>query len=166
MAVDALRKTCGCKGMLVVRVLAGLPLVFFGAMHLAGAMPMEPLVEAAGFPAPGVMAIVAPLAQLVAGLMLISGAFARLGGLIAIGTMAGAIMTHVRIPNDQWPVATTDATVGPWPEPTFMMFIAVGILAGAIVVLWRGAGAMSLDLRSSQGSQNATGTASADMSGG
>lgn len=166
MALDALRQTCGCKGMLVVRVLAGLPLVAFGAMHLSGAMPMQPLVEAAGLPMPEVMAIVAPLAQLVAGLMLLSGAFARIGALIAIGTMAGAIVTHVRIPDDAWPIQTTDAAVGPLPEPVFMMYIALVILAFSVVVLWRGAGAMSLDERSSKGSTNATGTASADRSGG
>ncbi len=166
MALDALRTTCGCKGMLVVRLLAGLPLVAFGVMHLVGAMPMKPLVEAAGLPMPGVMAIVAPLAQLVAGLMLLSGAFARVGAVIAIGTMAGAIVTHVRIADDAWPIATTDATVGPWPEPVFMMYIALVILAFSVVVLWKGAGAMSLDFRSLAGSTSATGTASADRSGG
>lgn len=166
MAANALRKTDNCKIGLGIRIVAGLPLVAFGAMHLVGAMPMKPLVEAAGFPAPGLMAVVAPLAQLAAGLMLLSGAFARIGGLIAIGTMAGAIMTHVRIPNDQWPIPTTDAVEGPWPEPTFMMGIAAVVIAGAIYVLWKGAGAMSIDLRSSTGSKSASGTASADTSGG
>lgn len=172
MAANALRQTDNCKIGLGIRIVAGLPLVAFGAMHLMGAinpdmgMPMKPLLEAAGFPAPGLMAVVAPLAQLVAGLMLLSGAFARIGGLIAIGTMAGAIMTHVKIPNDQWPIPTTDAVEGPWPEPTFMMGIAAVVIGGAIYVLWKGAGAMSIDLRSSAGSKSASGTASADTSGG
>lgn len=166
MAMDALRKTCDCKSFLVMRVLAGLPLVAFGAMHLSGMMPMKPLIEAAGLPAPGLMAVVAPLAQLVAGFMLISGAFARIGALIAMGTMAGAIMTHVKIPNDQWPMPTPDAPEALGAEPTFMLGIAAVVIAGAIVVLWKGAGAKSIDLRSSQGSKSTSGTASADTSGG
>ncbi len=166
MAANALRQTDNCKIGLVVRIVAGLPLVAFGAMHLVGAMPMKPLVEAAGFPAPGLMAVVAPLAQVVAGLMLLSGAFARIGGLIAIGTMAGAIMTHMKIPNDQWPMPTPDAPDALGAEPTFMLGIAAVVIAGAIYVLWKGAGAMSIDLRSSAGSKSASGTASADTSGG
>ncbi len=166
MAANALTRTDNCKIGLVVRVLGGLPLVAFGAMHLVGAMPMRPLVEAAGFPAPGLTAVVAPLAQLVAGLMLLSGAFARVGGLIAIGTMAGAIMTHVKIASDQWPMPTPYAPEAVGAEPTFMMGIAAAVIACAIYVIWKGAGAMSVDLRSSHGSTSATGTASAHTSGG
>ena len=168
MVLDEIRKTCGCKHMIVPRLLAGLPLTAFGVMHLTGAMPMRPLLEAAGFPAPGLMAIVAPLAQLVAGLLLLSGAFARIGGLIAIGTMAGAIMTHVKIPSDQWPIATTDATQGPWPEPNFpLLYMAILIVLSGAYVLVRGGGAWSIDSRSRRGmARSAGGTPSAQTSGG
>ena len=167
MGLDEIRKTCGCKHLIVPRLLAGLPLTAFGVMHLTGMMPMRPLLEAAGLPAPGLMAIVAPLAQLVAGLLLLSGAFARIGGLVAIGTMAGAIMTHVKIPNDQWPIPTTDATQGPWPEPTFMMYLAFVIALCGVYVLVRGAGAWSIDSRSRKGAaRSAGGIPSAQTSGG
>ena len=163
MALDSIRRTCGCKHLIVPRLLAGLPLTAFGVMHLVGAMnpeigmPMRPLLEAAGIPVPGLMAIVAPLAQLVAGLLLLTGAFARIGGLIAIGTMAGAIMTHVKIPNDQWPVPTTDAMQGPWPEPTFLMYLAIVIGLCALYVLVRGGGAWSMDSRSRKGAARSAG---------
>ncbi|MCH9057618.1 MAG: DoxX family protein [Planctomycetes bacterium] len=167
MVLDAIRKTCGCRHMIVPRLLAGLPLTAFGVMHLTGAMPMRPLLEAAGIPAPGLMAIVAPLAQLVAGLLLLSGAFARIGGMLAAGAMVGAIMTHVKIPNDQWPVPTTDATQGPWPEPTFMMYLAILIALCSVYVLVRGGGAWSIDIRSRKGmAGSAGGSPSAETSGG
>jgi len=148
--LEALRKTDGsCKHVIALRVIAGAPLLFFGVMHLIGAMPMRPLVEAAGMPAPGLMAVLAPLGQVLAGVLLLSGAFARVGALVAIGTMAGAVITHIRIPNDQWPVATTDAAEGPWPEPVFMMFLAIGIIVIGAYILWRGSGAFGLDAKSS-----------------
>ncbi len=154
-APDAIRKTDPTsKLMIAPRVLAGAPLAFFGLMHLIGAMPMRPLVEAAGLPAPGLMAILAPIAQLLAGLLLLSGAFARIGAAIAIGTMAGAVITHIKIPNDAWPVATTDATQGPWPEPVFLMYIAILIILLSASILWRGSGAWGLDAKAS--ASNAT----------
>jgi len=152
-----LQKTDGTKWMIALRVLAGGPLVFFGFMHLSGGMPMLPLLEAAGLPAPDLMAIVAPILQLVAGLSLLGGVFARVGGVLAIGTMAGAIMTHVKIPNDKWPDVTKYAeNADAWnanptymQEPTFMMMMAIGILVLSAIVVFKGAGAFSLDHKAS-----------------
>lgn len=147
-ALDTLRKTdATLKHPIALRVLAGAPLAFFGFMHLIGAMPMRPLIEAAGLPAPGLMAILAPIAQLLAGLLLLAGAFTRVGSALAIATMGGAILTHIKIPNDQWPVPTTDAAQGPWPEPVPLMFVAIAILLISAYLLWRGAGAWSLDAK-------------------
>ncbi len=105
----------------MLRFVAGAPLVLFGAIHLipGGPMPMRPLVEAAGMPAPGAMAVIAPLLQVAAGLSLLAGAWVRLGALGAVAVMAGALFTHIRIPNDQWP----EANGGP-EEPVVMMVIA------------------------------------------
>lgn len=151
-ALDTLRKTdASMKHVIGLRVIAGAPLAFFGLMHLIGAMPMRPLVEAAGLPAPGLMSVLAPIAQLLAGLLLLSGAFVRVGALLAIGTMVGAIITHLKIPNDQWPVATTDAAQGPWPEPVFLMYVAIAIVLLSAYVLWRGSGAWGLDARGEVG---------------
>lgn len=133
--------------MLAPRVLAGAPLLFFGVMHLVGAMPMEPLVEAAGLPMPSVMAILAPIAQVVAGLMLLVGVFARLGALLAIGTMAGAVVTHLKIPNDQWPMPTELGPNAVGAEPAFMLGLAGLIVLCSIMVLLKGAGAIAFDSR-------------------
>jgi len=142
-ALTFLRKTTMTKHMIVVRVLAGGPLLFFGAMHLSGSMPMAPLLEAAGIPMVSVNAIVAPIMEILAGLLLLSGAFARVGGVLAILTMAGAIFTHIKIPSDGWPLANG----GP-EEPQFLMIIAIVALLGGAYVAARGGGAWSLDLKS------------------
>jgi putative oxidoreductase len=135
------------KMMLAPRVLGGAPLLFFGVMHLVGAMPMEPIVEAAGLPMPSVMAILAPIAQVAAGLMLLFGVFARFGALLAIGTMVGAVVTHLKIPNDQWPMPTELDPNAVGAEPTAMLGLAGLIVICSIMVLLKGAGAWSFDSR-------------------
>ncbi len=147
--LDALTSTHNCKILLATRLIGGLPLVFFGAMHLIGAMPMKPLIEAAGLPMPDAMAILAPLAQLIAGLLLVAGAFARVGAIIAIGTMLGAVVTQIKIPNDAWPMPTPEDAAAVGPEPVFMLAIAGLIIIASVVVIWKGAGAMSLDIKGS-----------------
>ena len=123
----------------------------FGIMHLTGAMPMKPLVEAAGLPMPGITAIIAPLAQILAGILLLSGAFARVGALVAIGTMFGALITHFKIPNDQWPTPSEldPAVMVPGAEPTFMMGLAAIVILTSAFVILKGAGAWSIDAKGS-----------------
>ncbi len=146
---NALNKTSNQKHILIVRILAGAPLFFFGLMHLIGAMPMKPLVEAAGLPAPELMSILAPIAQTLGGALLLAGALARLGALAAIGTMIGAIITHIKIPIDQWP---TPSEADPniiiqGQEPTFMLAIAAVIILGSAYIIAKGAGPFSLDYK-------------------
>lgn len=146
---NALTKTTNQKHIAILRIIAGAPLLMFGIMHLTGAMPMKPLIEAAGFPMPGITAIIAPLAQILAGLLLLSGAFARVGALVAIGTMFGALITHMKIPNDQWPTPSEldPSIILPGPEPTFMMAIAAAVILFSAYVIFKGAGAWSVDGR-------------------
>lgn len=136
-----LQATTNCKHIAIARILAGAPLLLFGIMHLTGAMPMKPLLEAASLPAPGPTAILAPLMQIAAGALLLSGAFARIGGVLAIGTMLGAIVTHIKIPNDQWP----NPEGGVMDEPVAMMAIAAVIALLAAYITIKGAGPWSFD---------------------
>jgi len=149
--LDAIRKTDGSsKHVIALRVLAGAPLLFFGIMHFVNpSMPMKPLLEEAGLPAPALMAILAPLAQVAAGVLLLSGAFARVGGVMAIGTMIGALVTHVLIANDSWPTRQEDGSMAPGEEPVVMMAIAAAVILASLYVLWRGSGAFGLDAKSS-----------------
>ena len=155
---NPLTKTTNQKHILVLRIIAGAPLFLFGIMHLVGAMPMRPLIEAAGLPMPGITAIVAPLAQILGGALLLSGAFARIGGLVAIGTMLGAIVTHIKIPNDQWPTPSEvdPSIMVPGAEPTMMLGIAAVIVLGSAYTIFKGAGPMSVDARCNGGSSSDT----------
>ncbi len=143
----ALLKTTNQKHLIIARILAGGPLLMFGAMHLSGAMPIKPLVEAANLPMPAVAAGVAPLAMILAGVLLLSGTAARLGGIAAIATMLTALITHLKIPNDQWPTPSEadPSIMVPGAEPTFMMGLAAVILLASAYIVFKGAGAWSVD---------------------
>jgi putative oxidoreductase len=122
---------------IVVRALAGLILLGIGFAHIfVDTAPMLPLVEEAGFPFPEVLAPLSVAAEIVAGLSLLLGAYARLGGLIAIPVMAGALYSHLVI--DVWPNGAEN-------EPPILLPVVTAILAAYIV--YRGAGRWSLDAR-------------------
>lgn len=135
------------KHLVVVRILAGGPLLVFGLMHLVGVAPMRPIVEAAGLPAPELSAILAPIGQVVAGLMILAGAFTRVGAALAIAVMLGAVAAHIRIPSDAWP--QPDGSVGQEPP---LVWLAIGVIVLAGYLIWRGAGPWSVDWNLGRGS--------------
>jgi uncharacterized membrane protein YphA (DoxX/SURF4 family) len=128
----SIRHTTALKHVIVARLIAGLPLVGIAAMHLIGAAPLRPILEAAKIPLPDLNTVVAPVVEVVAGLLILSGAFARVGAVLGSVTMALAMYAHV---------------VADWTdEPPIMLPIAV--LLAALYVLWRGGGAWSVDAKS------------------
>ena len=128
-----LQVTGGERHIIVPRLAAGLPLLAIGLAHVFDASaPMRPLVEAAGIPAATVLSPTAVAVEILAGTLLLVGLYARLGALLAIPTMAVAVYTHLAI--DAWPNGE---------EPPIALPVVV--LACAGYVLWRGAGAWSLD---------------------
>ena len=134
--VRELRATGPSKGLVALRLVASLPLLLLGAMHASGAAPMEPILVASGIPFAKLNAVVAPLIQIGAGALLFTGFFARVGALLAVATMVGALYSHV---------------VADWTdEPTPL--IAVAVLLASIVVLVKGAGGLSLDRRAIESS--------------
>ena len=110
----------------VIRILISLPLIGIGFMHLVGAAPLLPILEGAGIPFPELNAVVAPVVQVLAGLMLLTGFGVRIGALLALGTMVGALVAHVRF---DWA-----------DEPPIVLPLMV--MAGASYVLLRGAGCL------------------------
>lgn len=132
-AVAFMTKTEALKHVIVARLIAGVPLLGIGVMHLIGAAPMRPILEGAGIPLPGLNAVVAPLVEVAAGLMLLAGAGARIGGVLGAVTMLAALYAHA--------VFTWD------DEPPIVLPIAV--LAACLYVAWRGGGAWSVDARGS-----------------
>lgn len=118
---------------LLFRILAAAPLLLIGIQHLTGAAPMQPILEGAGFPSPELGATLAPIVEVAGGALLLTGLFARLGGLLALGSMAGALYAHL---NFDWA-----------DEPPLLLPIAVAVFA-ALVVLG-GAGSFALGGRKS-----------------
>ena len=154
---NTLTHTTNHKHIAILRILAGAPLLMFGLMHLTGAAPMLPLVEAAGLPMPGLTAIAAPIAQIIAGLILLSGAFARIGALLAIPVMIGGLVTNFKIPNDQWPTPSElDPNIMvPGTEPAMLTPIAIVVILLSIYIVIKGAGPWSIDARSADASPDA-----------
>ena len=107
------------NALLAFRILAAAPLLLIGLQHLSGAAPMLPILEGAGFPSPELGAIVAPIVEVAGGLLLLIGLFARLGGLLAIGSMAGALYAHLTF---NWA-----------DEPPLLLPIAVLVFASLVV---------------------------------
>jgi uncharacterized membrane protein YphA (DoxX/SURF4 family) len=135
--VAQLRRTSSRLDPLLPRVVAGLPLLAIGTAHvLVAEAPMRPLVDAAGFPLPWLLAPLGVAAEILAGVFLLSGFWARIGGLLAIPAMLGATYAHLVI--DVWPNGADN-------EPPLALPIAVALAASYVVV--RGAGRWSLDHR-------------------
>ena len=94
-AFESIRNTRPLKHVVIARLVAGLPLSGISVMHLIAAAPLKPILQAAQIPIPDLNAILAPVLVLLAGLMLLSGAFARIGAAIACGLMSVALNAHV-----------------------------------------------------------------------
>ena len=139
-AVVAVRRTEPLRHVLVLRLLAGLPLLGIGVQHLVGTAPLLPILQEAGIPFPELNAAIAPGMEVLAGLLLLSGLFGRVGGLIGANSMVVALYTHA---------------VADWAdEPPLLLPVAV--LAGALYVVARGSGRYSFDAAASQtGSEDA-----------
>jgi len=94
-AFESIRRTRPLKHVLIARLVAGLPLAGISVMHLIAAAPRKPILQAAQIPIPDLNAILAPVLVLLAGLMLLSGAFARVGAAITCGSMFVALYAHL-----------------------------------------------------------------------
>ena len=130
-----LQSNRGERHIILPRLVSGLPLLAIGLAHVFNpSTPMMPLVEAADLPAAAILSPIAVAAEILAGTLLLLGAYARLGALLAIPTMAVAFYAHLVI--DVWPNGASN-------EPPVLLPLAV--LACATYVLWRGAGAWSID---------------------
>ena len=133
--IQRLQQTTPRKIMLLPRLLGGLPMVFFGANHFMNPQHMRDILTAGGVPMVEVNVWAAALALVLGGVLLLSGFFARVGGLLGIVTMVPAILTTVRL----WSV----------PDPPFVppLPVPIVVLLASAVVLVLGGGAWSADAR-------------------
>lgn len=133
---NEIQSTGAERHLIVPRLVAGIPLLFIGLAHVFdGTAPMRPLIEAADLPAAALLSPLAVSAEILAGVLLLLGLYARLGAIIAIPVMVVALYAHIVI--DVWPNAAG--------EPPIALPLAVAACAAYVLV--RGAGAWSLDRR-------------------
>jgi uncharacterized membrane protein YphA (DoxX/SURF4 family) len=121
--------------MLLPRLLAGVPLVAFSVMHFMNPEHFRNILSAAGVPMVELNVWAASAAEMLGGVLLLTGYFARVGGLLGIGTMAPAILATVKLAG-----LASAPKVPPLPVPIL-------VLVASAVVLVLGGGAWSADAR-------------------
>jgi uncharacterized membrane protein YphA (DoxX/SURF4 family) len=136
MNLSALRKTTPAKWILAPRLIAALPLFVFGSFHLTGMSPLLEILRRAEIPFPEINFYLAPIFMVVSGLSLGLGFYARIGALIGTGAML--VATYSKLVIEEWP--------GPMEIPLALPLV---VLAGCLVVLIKGPGAWSADLKAS-----------------
>ncbi len=131
MNMKLITQTTNLKSAGIARILIALPLLGIGIQHLVGVAPLEPILRGAGIPLPELNAIVGPVMQVLAGALLITGYFARIGAALTIPAMSMAIYTHLV---HDW------ADEPPLPLPIILILLS-------LFILWKGAGSWSFDLK-------------------
>jgi uncharacterized membrane protein YphA (DoxX/SURF4 family) len=127
--MQRLRQTTPRKILVLPRLLAGVPLVVFSAMHFMNLDHFRDILTASGVPMVEVNVWVASSAEMVGGVLLLTGFFARIGGLLGAGTMVPAVLTTVRL------ASLPDAPmVPPLPLPVMVL-----VASGVVLVLGGGA---------------------------
>jgi|GEM_PF-5537944 len=134
MNVRDLRKTSPAKWILVPRLIAALPLVVFGSFHLTGRSPLLEILRRAEIPFPEANLYLAPIFMVMSGLSMGIGFYARIGALI--GSFAMVVATYSKLVIEEWP--------GPMEIPLLLPLV---VLAGCMIVLVKGPGAWSSDLK-------------------
>ena len=134
-----IRKTSDDKLAGGIRLLLAMLFLMTGVMKLVVPMLAEAWsgqLLAAGLPLYSITRWTVPFVEIGVGAALGVGAFARLAGIVVVGIMLAATYVHVVV---------DDPTLFPLQpsEP----IIPLVVLALTVYVLWRGAGAWSLDLR-------------------
>jgi uncharacterized membrane protein YphA (DoxX/SURF4 family) len=145
--VKELRFTRGYKHVWIPRLVAGLSLVGFGVIHLLNPGPLRQVLYAVGFPQ--VNAMIAPLIEILAGALLLTGFFARVGGLLGLSTMLPASYATVTL--DEMSLAELPWGLAKVPEVPHLALPLVVLLASAWIVR-TGGGAWSLDHKATSGS--------------
>jgi uncharacterized membrane protein YphA (DoxX/SURF4 family) len=136
--MQALRQTPRWKIILLPRLLAGVPLVVFSALHFMNPQHLRDILTAGGVPMVEVNVWAASSAEMLGGVLLLTGFFARVGGMLGVGTMVPAILTTVRLAS-----LPDTPSVPPLPLP-------IMVLVASAVVVVLGGGAWSGDARRSE----------------
>lgn len=134
MNLSMLRKTTAARWIIAPRLIAALPLVVFGSFHLTGRSPLLEILRRADIPFAEANLLLAPLFMVASGLSLGIGFYARIGALV--GSVAMLVATYSKLVIEEWS--------GPMEIPLLLPLV---VLAGCMVVLVKGPGAWSADLK-------------------
>lgn len=134
LTLRSIRETGSQRWLLAPRLIAALPLAGVGLAHMSGVTPLMEILERAAIPLPAVNYFIAPIIMVIAGVSLGTGYFARIGA--ALGAAAMLVATYSKLVIEVWP--------GSIPMPIALPIV---VLAACLVVLWKGAGALSADRR-------------------
>ncbi|MCP3980468.1 MAG: DoxX family protein [bacterium] len=143
--LELARQTTSEKPALILRALAGIPLLAIGAQHFIDPESFRQILLASGVPFVGPNLILAPAVEVIAGVLLLAGVFGRIGGLLGVATMVPAVAATLVLAGLD--PAALPAGVTAVPEVPPLPLPLVVLLASGYVA-WRGAGAYSLDARS------------------
>jgi NADH dehydrogenase len=119
----------------VLRLVAGLPLVYYGVLHLVSPDDFRAILAAGRLPLSALGAAAVSLVEITAGLLLVAGLLTRVGGMLALGVVMPALLLTVQFSERPGAPAL--------PPPAIPVLVA---LASAVLVLL-GGGALSLDER-------------------
>ena len=142
MRLQGVRKTSDNKLAGIIRMLLGVLFLMTGAMKLLVPMLGEAWsgqLLAAGLPLYSLTRWTVPFLEMFLGVVLLIGAFARVAVLVIMGIMVVATYVHVVV---------DDPSLFPLQPSEPIIPLIVIVLS--LYLLWKGAGAWSLDLRTTQ----------------
>ena len=140
--VFSLRKTSDSKLLFLLRLLVGLPLLFFGILHFIKLAAFTNILIASGMPFVEFNTFAAPVVEVLAGVLLLPGWFTRLGGVLAVFAMAPAIYGTLAID------ALTLKNLPPGLEAIPQvppLFVPIALLLFGVLLAFYGGGGFSLD---------------------
>ena len=140
--LKVIRNTKRNRMLGILRLLLGGLFVMTGLMKLFVPLLGEAFsgqLLAANIPFYAINVRIVPVAEVVVGVLLLLGFFSRIVGLVVISMMLLATYVHLVVDNpDLFPLQ---------PEEPIIPLVAIAVAA---YVVWRGAGAWSMDLKSSE----------------
>jgi uncharacterized membrane protein YphA (DoxX/SURF4 family) len=83
--------------LLLLRVVAGLPLLFFGVLHFVDLNLIHEILTAAGLPMIHLHTLVVPLVEILAGALLLVGFLTRLGAVLAFAVLVPAMLVTLQV---------------------------------------------------------------------
>jgi uncharacterized membrane protein YphA (DoxX/SURF4 family) len=121
--------------LLLLRVVVGLPLLFFGVLHLVSPDVLREILVAAGQPLIYLHSVLVPLVELLAGVLLLVGFLTRLGAVLAFALMVPAALLTFQV----------NAGRGGPAVPTLALPVTLAVASFFLAVLGGGSG--SIDQR-------------------